>query len=238
MNASPGRIAWVAGASGLTGRFLLDALLDATEYTRIVAITRRPLGRDHARIANRIVPKFDQLEQLLAGVGCQDAFCCIGTTRAKAGSDAAFRAVDLGEVLHFAKAARRAGAARFIVVSAVGAAAQSGNAYLRVKGEMEDAVATLGFAAIDIAQPGLLLGGERSESRPVESLARVAMPLLNPLLTLPGLADRVGDYRGIGADVLARAMVGMARSGRKGISRHRYESLLKLSRPREKAKFD
>jgi uncharacterized protein YbjT (DUF2867 family) len=213
------RIAWVAGASGLTGRLLLDALLEAPEYSRVLAISRRAIGREHARLANRIVP-FDQLEAQLAGQGCTDAFCCLGTTMASAGSEAAFRAVDCGEVLRFARAARKAGATRFVVMSSVGADPQSKNFYLRVKGEMETQLEALGFAALDIVQPGLLLGGQRGETRAAESLGRVLMPLANPLMQ--GALKR---YRGIDAAVLARAMVGIARSGRRGVHRYTWEAL-------------
>jgi uncharacterized protein YbjT (DUF2867 family) len=219
MVAENTRIAWVAGASGLTGRMLIEALIEAPEYTRILAVSRRAIGREHPRLANRIVP-FDQLEAQLAGQSCNDAFCCLGTTLASAGSEEAFRAVDCGEVLRFARAARKAGAARFVVMSSIGADARSKNFYLRVKGEMETQVAALGFPALDIVQPGLILGGERAETRAGEAVGRALMPLANPLM-LGGLKR----YRGIEAEVLARAMVGIARSGRRGTQRHTWEAL-------------
>ena len=217
------RQAWVFGANGLVGRHLVDALLEAPEYARVTAITRRPLGREHPRLANRIVA-FDRLEAQLAGVPCQDAFCCLGTTLARAGSEAAFRAVDHDEVLRVARLARQAGAERFVLVSAAGADPASKNFYLRVKGEAEAAVAALGFPALDIAQPGLLLGGSRAESRPLESVARVLMPLANPLL-----GGGLKAWRGIDVAVLARALVGMTRTGRRGVTRHSYEALQKLA---------
>jgi uncharacterized protein YbjT (DUF2867 family) len=54
------RVALLAGASGLVGGYVLDALLDAPDFGRVYAVTRRPLGREHSRIANRIV-QFDKL---------------------------------------------------------------------------------------------------------------------------------------------------------------------------------
>jgi uncharacterized protein YbjT (DUF2867 family) len=208
------------------GRTLIDALLDAPEYTRIMAISRRPIGREHARLANRIMPS-EQLEAQLAGLSCNDAFCCLGTTIAKAGSEAAFRAVDCGEVLRFARAARKAGAGRFVVISSVGADPGSKNLYLRVKGEMEAQLVALGFPALDIMQPGLLLGGRRAELRPAEAIGRLLMPLVNPVL--PGALK---PYRGIDVEVLARAMVGVARSGRRGMQRHTWEALLRAAQRR------
>ncbi|MCU0757760.1 MAG: NAD(P)H-binding protein [Steroidobacteraceae bacterium] len=217
------RQAWVFGASGLVGRALLDVLLTAPEYARITALTRRPLGREHPRLANRIVA-FDRLEAQLAGVACQEAFCCLGTTLAQAGSEAAFRAVDHDTVLRVAGVARRAGAERFVLVSAAGADPAAKNFYLRVKGEAEAAVAALGFPSLDIVQPGLLLGGARAESRPLESLGRLVMPLVNPLL-----GGERKAWRGMDVAVLARAMAALPRSGRRGVNRYTWEALQRLA---------
>src|SRR5262245_48340341 len=175
------RVALLAGASGLVGAYVLDALLDAPDFGRVFAITRRPLGREHSRLANRIV-QFDKLESQLKGQTCHVAFCCLGTTIKQAGSQDAFRQVDLEHVLAFARAARVAQAQRFVVVSSAGANAQSKNFYLRVKGEMELALETLKFPALDILQPSLLLGW-RGELRPLELLMTAVMPVVNPLLT-------------------------------------------------------
>jgi hypothetical protein len=72
----------------------------------------------------------------------------LGTTWNAAGrSQEAFRAVDQRLVIACARAAREAGAQHCIVVSSVGADAKSGNFYLRVKGEVEEELGRLGFAA-------------------------------------------------------------------------------------------
>src|SRR3954464_11617752 len=73
------RVALLAGASGLVGGYVLDTLLDAPDFSRVFAVTRRPLGREHSRLANRIV-QFDKLEAQLKGQTCHVAFCCLGTT--------------------------------------------------------------------------------------------------------------------------------------------------------------
>jgi len=223
--APPGgqRSAWVAGGSGLVGRALIDVLVEAPEYARVLAVTRRPLGREHPRLANRILP-FDRLESQISGTPCQDAFCCLGTTLRQAGSEAALRAVDHDEVLRFARAARQAGAERFVFVSAVGADPASKNVYLRIKGETEADLAALGFPALDLAQPGLLLGGSRPDTRPLETTARLFMPLANPFL-----GGSLKGYRGIDVGVLARALLGMVRVGRRGVQRHTFEALVKLA---------
>ncbi len=156
MSTTP-RIALVAGATGLVGGLLLNTLLDAPDYTRVYALTRRPFGKEHPKLANRVVI-FERMADQLKGLVAQDAFCCIGTTIADAGSQEAFRAADVDAVLLFARAARAAQATRFVVVSSVGANSQSKKFYLRTKGEMEEAVTDLGFTSVDILQPSLLLG--------------------------------------------------------------------------------
>ena len=224
MSTTP-KIALIAGASGLVGGFALNALLDAPDYTRVWALTRRPLGREHPRLANRIV-MFERMADQLKGLVATDAFCAIGTTIAEAGSQEAFRNADVNAVLLFARAARAAGAKRFVVVSSVGADSNSKKFYLRTKGEMEEAVADVGFASVDILQPSLLLG-PRKALRPLEITGRIFAPLINPLLT--GAREA---YRAIPAETVGRAMLGAARAGRRGVYRYTYGDIRKLAEMR------
>lgn len=217
------KVALLAGASGLTGGHVLDALLTATDFSRVIAVTRRPLQREATRLANRIV-QFDRLGTQLQGTACDVALCCLGSTRARAGSREAFRKVDVDYVVAFARAALAGGAQRFVVVSSVGANPSSRNFYLRTKGEMEEELEGLGFAALDILEPGLLLGW-RHEMRPLELAAMISMPLVNLFLT----GNRAA-YRGISARTLAAAVVGATRSGRKGIQRYLNPAILQLAR--------
>ena len=217
------KAALLAGASGLVGGYLLDALLEAGDFNRVYAVTRRPLTREHPRLANRTV-QFDKLAAQLTGFTCHTAFCCLGSTIRAAGSEQAFRHVDFDYVLSFAQVAKTAQVQRFVVVSSAGADPHSRNFYMRTKGETEQALALLGFAGLDIVQPGVLLGWRR-EMRPLDLVARLLMPLVNPLL----LGSRT-MYRGIPARAVAHAMLGAARIGRRGISRYTYTGLLTLAK--------
>lgn len=217
------RVALLAGASGLTGGYVLDALLEAADFGRVIAVTRRALPREHPRLANRIV-QFARLEAQLQGVTCEVALCCLGTTIARAGSRENFRTVDVDHVVAFARAALAARAQRFVVMSSAGANPDSRNFYLRTKGEMEQELEGLGFAALDILQPGLLLGWRR-EMRPLELAAMALMPLVNPLL-----AGKRAAFRGISARQVAAAMVGATRSGRKGVQRYLNPGIDQLAR--------
>jgi uncharacterized protein YbjT (DUF2867 family) len=220
------RVALVAGGSGLVGRQLLALLLAAPEYSRVHAISRRPLPMDHTRLANRVL-RFDApLESQLKGLVVQDAFCCLGTTLRKAGSQSAFRAVDHDLVLAFARAAQTAGAERLVLVSSVGADATSNNFYLRVKGETERDLEALRMRSLDILQPSLLLGA-RAALRPAELLGQAAGWTFGALL-MGGLAR----YRPVEASLVAAAMRGAARSGRLGVSRYLYPGLRRLASER------
>jgi uncharacterized protein YbjT (DUF2867 family) len=223
MAESDARIALLAGGSGLTGGHVLEALLGAADIARVLAVSRRPLGREHPRLANRIV-QFERLEAQLKGLSCEVALCCLGTTRRQAGSPEAFRAVDIDCVLSFARAAKAAGARRFVVISSVGANPDSRNLYLRTKGEMEQQLVGVGFESLDILQPSVLLGW-RGEVRPLELAAIAVMPVLNPLLR-----GKYLPYRGISARVLGAAMLGATRSGRRGVQRYDWEGLQSLAR--------
>jgi uncharacterized protein YbjT (DUF2867 family) len=160
----------LAGASGLVGGLVLGLCPDA------IPITRRPIGRPNG--LGGVVADFDDLPPLPEA---QVAVCALGTTRAKAGSDAAFRAVDHDAVLAFARAAKAAGVTHFILVSSVGANPNSSLLYPRTKGEVEAALTAMGFARLDILQPGLLIG-PRGERRPVERFLQWAAPVMDALL--------------------------------------------------------
>lgn len=216
-------VALLAGASGFLGARVLDALLDAPEVARVLAVTRRALGREHPRLANRIV-QFDHLERQLAGLKCQVAFCCLGARLAERdGADEAVRRVDLRYTLAFARAAKAAGAARFVVVSAAGADIAAKSGYLRAKGELEQMLADIGFGALDILQPAIVLGWPR-EMRTADLVRRAVMPLVNPLFV-----GASAVRRGIPVATAAAAMLGTLRSGRRGPQRYTYAGMHALA---------
>jgi uncharacterized protein YbjT (DUF2867 family) len=216
------KIALVAGATGLVGGLLVNTLLEAPDYARVYVLTRRPLGKEHPKLANRVV-SFQRMGEQLKTLTAHDAYCCIGTTIAQAGSEEAFREVDIDAVLLFAQAARAAQVKRFVVVSSVGADTASKKFYLRTKGEMEDALIAVGFPAVDILQPSLLLGA-RKQMRPLELAGSIFAPIVNPLLT--GAREA---YRAIPAEVVARAMLGAARRGGRGVYRYTHAAIQQLA---------
>jgi nucleoside-diphosphate-sugar epimerase len=194
----------LAGASGLVGGQLARGL--AMPGRRLLMPLRRPQARLLALAGAEALPW--PLAEPLPRI--ELAISALGTTIAAAGSRDAFRAVDFDAVLAFAQAARRAGARRFGLVSAVGAAPQSPVFYNRVKGEAEAAIAELGFEQLVIVQPSLLLGDREAlgqAHRPGEAIAQRLAPWLAPLTP--------ARFRPVAAEQVAGALLkGLAERGR------------------------
>lgn len=194
------RSSLILGATGAVGRHCLGFLLASARYSRVTALTRRRIEFEHRKLEQHVVD-FRDFDAAMAEA--DDVFCCLGTTIAAAGSEAAFKAVDFEIPLRVAEAAKAQGARRFLLVSSVGADAGASNFYLRTKGELEMALDGAGFEELSIFRPSLLLG-EREEFRLGEMLAKPVAPLLS--LFLFGSLNR---YKPIDARDVARAMVAL-----------------------------
>jgi uncharacterized protein YbjT (DUF2867 family) len=125
-----GRTAVVLGGTGLVGGHLVDLLLDDPSYDRVVALGRRPVVREHARLEQRVDTATERHGDAFEAA---DVFCALGTTIRTAGSRAAFRAVDHDLVVRAAATAAAEGAGRFLLVSSGGASVRSPFFYSRVK---------------------------------------------------------------------------------------------------------
>lgn len=216
------RVALVAGTSGLTGSALVRLLLREDTFSRVLALSRRPLPLEHARLANRIL-KFDELERSLKGQRCTDAFCALGAAGGPRAAEAQLRDVDLRLVLAFARVALAAGASRLVVISAAGADRKSPNVFLRVKGEMEAELRQLAVPCLELLQPGVVYGPRGNEGIGAtlrQGLLAVASPLLR---------RSTKTLTAISGEELAAAMAAVARSQRRGAFVSAGESLAALA---------
>ncbi|MDB5972126.1 MAG: hypothetical protein JWQ90_4576 [Hydrocarboniphaga sp.] len=207
------RHAVLAGATGLIGCHLLSGLLSEPRYTKITALSRRPLMASDPRL-QVLLTDFGDLDAHAASLAADDVYCALGTTLARAGSREAFAHVDHDLVMALAGAAYRAGSRQFLLVSAVGSSANSPSFYSRTKGRVEEDLRALGFESLHIIRPSLLLG-ERTESRPMEAVAQKLAPALG-LITRGFLAR----YRPVTAAEVARAMIACALSDQRGVQVH------------------
>lgn len=203
--------ALLAGATGLVGRELLAQLTASAEYGAVHVLLRRaaPSLASSPKITTHVV-SFDDLQPLPA---VDDVYVALGTTIKVAGSEEAFRKVDHDYVVAVARAARLAGARRLGVVSALGADAKSRVFYNRVKGEMQLAVAELGYDSVVFAQPSLLLGDREALGQPARGGEAWARRLLEPVRAL--VPERVRPVR---ASAVAAALIRAVSSAPPGVS--------------------
>ena len=208
--AAAERVALVAGATGLVGQAVLADLLTDRNYEAVHAVGRRPSTLKHPKLSNHVV-NFATLTDLQGISRVDDVFIALGTTLKVAGSQRAFRAIDYDAIVAVAQAARVLGATKIGVISAMGADAGSRIFYNRVKGEMEEVVAKLGYRAVVIARPSLLEGDRQALEQPTrlgEKLGLFAMSLLKPLIP--------ANYRAIEASQVAHALITTLHSTHQG----------------------
>ena len=198
MAVDHGRVALVAGATGLVGREILAALLADRSYASVHCVGRRPLALKHPKLTSHVV----DFAALAALPKVDDCFIALGTTIKAAGSKDAFRAIDLKAVEAVALAARASGATKLGVVSAMGANSQSSVFYNRIKGEMELSLARMGFKCLVIGRPSLIDGDRAALHQPERSGEGIGLLLargLSPLLP--------ANYRAIKASDIAQALI-------------------------------
>jgi uncharacterized protein YbjT (DUF2867 family) len=164
---------------------------------------RRELQLQHPKLTQHRV----DFKALPALPRVDEAFVALGTTIKVAGSQEAFRAVDFDAVVAVAKAAKEAGATRLGVVSAIGANPRSKVFYNRVKGEMEEALSSLGFDTLVIARPSFLVGDREALGQPAR--AGEALGLKVSRWLAPVIPD---NYRPIEAQAVALALLDSMRT--------------------------
>lgn len=208
------KTALLAGGTGLIGSQLLSLLLNSSDYGRIIAITRQDLP-DHPKLT-QIHADGQTLIAYVDQLAADDVFCCLGTTMAKAGSKEKFHQVDFTYPIELATLSLARGAKQFLVVSALGADKTSTIYYNHVKGELEEALTGLGFPALHIFRPSLLLG-PRTEKRAGEDSAKIVYKIFSFLIPK--------KYKAIDSARVARAMLHYAVQERAGTFVHESQDL-------------
>ncbi len=195
-----GRVALVAGSTGLIGSQLLELLLDDSRYTRVIALSRKPLSLSHTKLEN-VVLEADELKNH-NDLKADDVYCCLGTTIRQAKSKEAFRKVDFDYPVGLATLLKANGATQFLLVSALGSDKNSRIFYNRVKGEVEEAIDKIGFFTYHIFRPSLLIG-PRKDARAGEDAAKIVYKIFGSLIPT--------KYKGIESIKVARAMQNVAK---------------------------
>ncbi len=192
------KTAIIIGATGLTGSELLRLLLQNDKYSRVKVFSRRTTGIKHPKLEEHIV-NFDDMENWANLITGDVLFSALGTTIKKAGSKSNQYKIDFEYQYNTAKFAAANGVDSLVLVSSLGANADSKIFYSKIKGELEQAVKPLPFKSITILQPSIL-AGKRNESRINEKLG---IALTRIICKLPGLRK----YHPIHAKTVASAMI-------------------------------
>jgi uncharacterized protein YbjT (DUF2867 family) len=195
------------GATGLVGSQLLAQLLEDDRFSKVISFGRKKSGKSHAKLEEHVVD-FDAPESWSSLVKADIAFSSLGTTIGQAGSKAGQRKVDYDYQFEFAKTAAQNKIPTYVLVSSGAADPKAMSFYLRIKGELDRDVQTLGFERVRIFRPSVLKG-DREKSRAGEKIGSVLLDAVNAI----GIARK---YRGISGDVVARAMIHSALDETKG----------------------
>jgi uncharacterized protein YbjT (DUF2867 family) len=189
----------IVGASGLIGSNLLNILLEAAEYNEVLVVVRRELPLQHKKLIQLIVD-FDTLDKHAEAINGHAIFSCLGTTNKQTPDKDQYRKIDHDYALQLAQFAKQNGVKQFHVVTSLGANKNSSTFYLKLKGELENELQSLGLSTLHIYQPAMLMG-ERKRNHILENIVTGLFKVIDPLL-VGGLKK----YRSIPGKIVAQAM--------------------------------
>lgn len=165
-----GKVVMLVGSSGLVGSHVLAGLLAKEHIHEVRILVRRPTSLVHDKLKN-FVTQFDGDYPEDDFFNVDALYCCIGTTRKKTPDLNQYWAIDFGIPMEVAKRVKSQGCSEIHLVSSLGAKASSKNFYLKIKGETEEGIESLGFESTFIYRPALLIG-KRKEARILENIGQ------------------------------------------------------------------
>ncbi|MEQ9403085.1 MAG: NAD-dependent epimerase/dehydratase family protein [Cyclobacteriaceae bacterium] len=215
--------ALVVGATGLVGKALVDLLLRKDYYEEIIVLTRRETGVTDSRLKTVLIDNFDNLADFKDQMNAHDIYCSIGTTRKKAGSKEAFLKIDFEYPMELARLTMvQPDFQQFLLVSSLGANADSPLFYNETKGKLEDALIALDMKALKIFQPSLLLG-KRDEFRPLEEVGKFFSAVLSFFVV--GSKKRLWSIKD---EEVADSMYQVAKKNEPGFKRYKPNDMLRM----------
>ena len=208
------------GATGLIGSYLLEFLLKDSDIHLINVVGRNPFHLEHDKI-NNIVIDFEDVSSISNSVtGSEAVFVSIGTTMSKVNGDKIkYKSVDFDIIFNIANACKQKNINQFIYVSSLGANANSSNFYLRLKGEIDEAVAKLNLNSTSVFRPSVLLG-KRNEFRPGEKIMQFVMPLLDFMIP--------SNSKAIKAEDVAKSMLNTTKNYKTGLHIYQHSQIIDL----------
>ena len=198
------------GGTGLTGGCILDLLNNDSDFKSIIVVSRKTFTHSSNKISNKVIDFSDHVEIERCIKKDSIVFSCIGTTQAQVkGDKKKYREIDFDITLNIANACKKLSAKKFLFISSGGANSSSSNFYLKLKGEIEDAVIKTKNNSLFILKPSLLLG-KRNNSRFMENIGQIIMPLFSILLP--------DSIKAVKANTVAKCMLELSKSERSGLN--------------------
>ena len=200
------KTAIIIGATGLTGSFLLNDLLEDNDFTKIIILSRKTTGINHPKLQEHIIDlfKIKNYKHLIQG---DVAFCCIGTTKSKTPDQQVYTKIDCGIPSDFASICNENKVGCFLVISSMGAKSNSNTFYLKTKGMMEHLVLNSGIKNIYVLRPSIIIGN-RNEKRFLEHFGKVLFKCFD--FFMGGIFE---SYKSIHAKDIAKAMITLSKVG-------------------------
>jgi uncharacterized protein YbjT (DUF2867 family) len=216
------KTALVLGSTGLTGSYITQLLLQDAAIQYVITVNRKPSGIHHPKLTE-IFSSFEAEKDLAPFASVDVIFSCLGTTRKKTPDLQLYRKIEIDIPVSYAKVALTKNLRGFHFISAVGVKPGSGNFYIQIKSEAEEALKSLHIPHLHIYQPSLLTG-QRKEKRLLENIAAACFPLINRLLPKKWMR-----YHSISAADLARGMVYISHQPeQQHVSYHTYSSIMQF----------
>ena len=192
--------ALVLGASGATGRELVQLLLDDSNFNQVSIFVRTvpKISDEKLKIHKIDFAKLEEYKDLIKG---DIFFSALGTTKKEAGGKKEQYLVDYTYQYEFAKMASENGVVNYSLVSSTGANAKSLFFYPRIKGALEESVKKLNFKKIDIFQPPMLIrqpdlirAGEKSGIKFLNTINKIGVLKSQKPLNVKNLALKMVSF--------------------------------------------
>lgn len=209
----------------MTGSYLLRLLLQDGYFSTVRVLTRRPLEKTDPKMEIRIVDFNDPESFKLALEGTDAVFCCIGTTQKNVkGNIDLYRKIDFDIPLKAARFSKEAGCESFAIITSVGATPRSRTFYLKLKGELEEAIRAIHINSTNVFQPSMLLG-RRNEKRTGERVFQGIMRLFSPVM-----GGSMRKYKAIHGKTVAMAMLNAVKKNEQGFFKYTFDDIISLAK--------
>ncbi|SIN64530.1 Uncharacterized conserved protein YbjT, contains NAD(P)-binding and DUF2867 domains [Parasphingorhabdus marina DSM 22363] len=212
------------GASGAVGSAVLDRLIAMPDVVQVTLLDRRAIERPaQDKVVAHVVDLRNPGSYADLVDGHDSAICTVGVGDPFKVSKEEFQAVDFDIPMAFATACQKREVGHFAMLSSVTADPDARNSYVRSKGRLEDALATLSFTRLSLFKPAMILTPQRRYGWAVET-ALAIWPVIGPLFQ-----GRWRKLRGIKVSRLGAAMANNIVTDGFGVEKLVWEDFVKLT---------